>query len=126
MEFRTPLGKARGLGSAHAGTLHWWAQRLTALALIPLTLWLVWFLMRLQTLGHAEMVAWLANPWQGSLLLAYVVAAGYHARLGLQVVVEDYVHRPAAHVTALIGIRLGWVLMVLLAGVALMKIIASI
>ncbi|BCX81315.1 succinate dehydrogenase/fumarate reductase, membrane anchor subunit [Methylomarinovum caldicuralii] len=123
--FRAPLARALGLGSAHSGSGHWWLQRLTAIALVPLTGWLIWFLVQLSRLPHSEMLTWLARPWQAGLLLAYLVTAGFHAALGLQVVIEDYVHHPALKLTALIGVRLGMGGVVLVGVAALIRIIAT-
>jgi len=95
---RTPLARARGLGSAHAGVGHWWRQRLTAAALVPLGLWLAVALVRLSGAPHATVQAWLAAPWNAIAMLLLLAVAALHLALGLQVVVEDYVHRKAAAV----------------------------
>ena len=92
MKFRTPLARVRGLGSAKSGTHHWWMQRLTAIALIPLSLWFVASLIVVVTADHAIVVEWLHSPLVAVLCCALIVAIFYHGQLGLQVVVEDYVH----------------------------------
>lgn len=92
MSLRTPLGKAIGLGSAQSGAHHWWMQRVTAVALIPLALWFVWSLMSLLGADQAIVQAWIRQPINAALLMALVIAMFYHAQLGLQVVIEDYVH----------------------------------
>lgn len=92
MDYRTPLAKARGLGSAKSGTTHWWMQRVTAVALIPLTFWLVLFLQQLFHASYPEIQQWLISPVNFTLLLAWAIASFYHAALGLQVVIEDYLH----------------------------------
>lgn len=125
MEFRTPIGKAVGWGSAHTGTGHWWLQRVTAIALVPLTPWFVWFLAHLLQADHRTISAWLASPWQSGLLLAYLLTAGYHAALGLQVIIEDYIHHPAIRLGALLTVRLGLAFLVLVAALAVIKIVAS-
>jgi len=92
MNFRTPLSRARGLGSAKSGTGHWWLQRLTAVALVPLSLWFVAALICVASADHATAVAWLGSPLAAILASAFIVAVFYHGQLGVQVVIEDYVH----------------------------------
>ena len=125
MGFRTALSKAIGLGSAHAGTHHWWLQRLTAIALLPLTLWLVWFMRQLSLLDHGGMLSWLGKPLNGALILAYVSIASYHAQLGLREVIVDYVHHPALRITSLVGMWMVMLFLTLLAWVAMIKILAG-
>jgi succinate dehydrogenase / fumarate reductase membrane anchor subunit len=88
---RSPLGRVRGLGSARGGTHHWWAQRITAVALIPLTLWFVWSLLHVMSSGYAGYVAWISNPINATALVLVIAVAFHHAQLGLQVVFEDYI-----------------------------------
>ena len=92
MSRRSALGRVRGLGSAKEGTSHWWSQRLTALALVPLSLWFMISLAALAGADHATVVSWIASPMVAGLLILLVTATFYHAYLGLQVVIEDYVH----------------------------------
>ncbi|HTD29362.1 MAG TPA: succinate dehydrogenase, hydrophobic membrane anchor protein [Xanthomonadaceae bacterium] len=89
---RNPLAQARGLGSAKDGVHHWWMQRLTAIALALLSPWFIWLLLSLLGASHAEVRSTLANPRCALPLLAFVLALFWHAKLGLQVVIEDYVH----------------------------------
>jgi succinate dehydrogenase / fumarate reductase membrane anchor subunit len=91
MRLVTPLSKVLGLGAAKSGVQHWWAQRLTAVALAPLGLWFAIELLRLPSLGYADIVAWIAAPITAVLLLMTIVTVAYHSYLGVQVVVEDYV-----------------------------------
>ncbi len=93
MSLRSPLGQARGLGSAKEGVQHWWMQRMTALALIPLSLWFVFSIARYHLADYATMVAWLHNPYVTIALVLYFAAMFYHSMLGVQVVIEDYVGR---------------------------------
>lgn len=92
MSIQSPLARARGLGSAKDGVGHWWAQRVSALALIPLTIWFVYSLLSHAGGGHEAVVAWLSSPLVTVPLTLYLGAIFYHSQLGLQVVVEDYVH----------------------------------
>ena len=94
MSMRNPLERARGHGSAKSGVHHWYAQRASALLLIVLTGWLVYALSRLAGADHATAVSFLAQPANAAVLLLLIVTLLYHAMLGLQVVIEDYVHAP--------------------------------
>jgi succinate dehydrogenase / fumarate reductase membrane anchor subunit len=100
---RTPLGRVRGLGSARSGTDHFWRQRLTGLALVPLAVFFVFTVIALQGEGHATVVATLANPIVGILTLLFVIAGVWHMKIGMQVVIEDYVHAEGLKVLALAG-----------------------
>ena len=89
---RSPLGRARGLGAAKAGVAHWWAQRLTSIALLPLTLWFLCAAVRMIGATRDDVVFWMAGPLQIVLMIALVIATFHHLQLGLQVVIEDYVN----------------------------------
>ena len=89
---RSPLGHARGLGAAKDGVGHWWLQRVTAVALVPLLLWLVVSLAVMTGADHAAARAWVASPPVAITLSLLLVAGFWHLKLGLQVVIEDYVH----------------------------------
>jgi succinate dehydrogenase / fumarate reductase, membrane anchor subunit len=88
----TSIGRVRGLGAAHAGTHHWWHQRLTAGANLLLVTWLVVSLFRLPLWDYKALVLWLSSPWASLPLILAVISVFYHLRLGLQVVIEDYQH----------------------------------
>ncbi len=88
---RTPLRRVAGLGSAKGGVHHWWWQRLTSIALVPLTIWFTVSILSLPSLDHLTLVAWLAQSWTALLLIVLVLVAAYHSQLGIQVIVEDYV-----------------------------------
>jgi succinate dehydrogenase / fumarate reductase membrane anchor subunit len=103
---RSPLGRALGLGSAKEGVEHWWRQRTTALALVPLVLWFVIAVIGLIGADRAAIVALVHNPIPAMLLILLIVATFYHAALGLQVVIEDYIHGEALRLGALIVMRL--------------------
>jgi len=102
---RTPLKKALGLGSAKAGVHHFVVQRVTAVALVLLGAWFVWTVLRLIHLDHAAAHALVAAPWNATLLIAFIVAVFWHAQLGLQVVVEDYVHTRGTQLLLQLAIR---------------------
>lgn len=89
---RSPLGRVLGLGAAKEGTGHWWSQRLTAVALVPLVLWLVYSLILLAGQDHALVIQWVRNPVNAILLAVFLVTMFYHSSLGLEVVIGDYLH----------------------------------
>jgi succinate dehydrogenase / fumarate reductase, membrane anchor subunit len=103
---QTPLARARGFGAAHDGLGHWKAQRLTALANVVLVMWFVFSAAALAGAGYDEVRAWLASPLAATLMILLIISVFYHAPLGLQVIVEDYVHHPGIRIAALILIRL--------------------
>ncbi|HME24261.1 MAG TPA: succinate dehydrogenase, hydrophobic membrane anchor protein [Acetobacteraceae bacterium] len=111
---RSPLGRARGLGSAKAGATHWWAQRLTALALLPLTLWFLCAAVRLIGATRDDVVSWMAGPLPLVLMIALVIATFHHLQLGLQVVIEDYVENHVLRVGAVLLVK-GFALLLALA-----------
>ncbi|HEY4340824.1 MAG TPA: succinate dehydrogenase, hydrophobic membrane anchor protein [Steroidobacteraceae bacterium] len=92
MNLQTPLGKVRGLGSAGNGVHHWWMQRLTAVALVPLGAWLLVSLVTLPSLDFVTVASWMGGTWTASLLTLFVLTASWHSSLGVQVIIEDYVH----------------------------------
>ncbi len=98
-DLRTPLARARGLGSGKTGTGHWWWQRLTAIALVLLVPWLIGVLVSLVGADIDSARATIARPWNAIPLAAFVIAAFWHAKLGVQVVIEDYVHTRWVEVT---------------------------
>jgi succinate dehydrogenase / fumarate reductase membrane anchor subunit len=99
---RSELGRARGLGSAKDGVQHWWRQRLTALVLIPLSLWFVASLVFLTDTDHATAVLWLGSPITLGVMVIFIGAAFYHAALGLQVVIEDYIGNHALRMVVMV------------------------
>jgi succinate dehydrogenase / fumarate reductase membrane anchor subunit len=92
MEMETPLARVRGLGSAREGAGHWWQERATSVALVGLVAWLIISLLRLGTLDYGTIREWLADPWAAIPMLLLVGTGLLHARDGLKVVIEDYVH----------------------------------
>ena len=120
MSLRSPLGRVRGLGSAKTGTEHWWAQRLTALALVPLCLWFVASLAAMTGADHATMKAWVDSPLVAGLLILLIVATFYHGYLGLQVVIEDYVHSEPIKLASLLAVK---ALSILLGVIAVLSVL---
>jgi succinate dehydrogenase / fumarate reductase membrane anchor subunit len=106
MPLRSTLGRVSGLGSAKTGTGHFWVQRLTAIALVPLCLWFAVAVIGLAGADYATAKAWLGQPLNATLMLLAMLIGTWHAVLGVQVVIEDYVHGAAAKWTGLIGTRL--------------------
>ncbi len=106
MNHRDPLATARGLGSAKSGFGHWWAQRLSAVVLALLTPFAVYGLAKYGQSDYASMKAQFANPLCSSLAVLYVLALFWHARLGLQVVVEDYIHAPGLEIALQVAIKI--------------------
>jgi len=92
MSLRSPLGRVLGHGSAKEGVHHWWVQRLTSVALVPLSIWFLVSLLALPTLDFDTLIAWLHQGWTAVLLALFVLISTWHSKLGLQVIVEDYVH----------------------------------
>jgi succinate dehydrogenase / fumarate reductase membrane anchor subunit len=104
-DLQTPLKRARGLGSAKDGTHHFIVQRITALALVPLALWTIWLALALVHADYAHARAIVHHPFAAIWLTAFVIATFWHAQLGLQVVIEDYVHSRWLEVTAQIAVK---------------------
>ena len=110
MSLRSPLGRVMGLGSAKDGTGHWWAQRVTAVALVPLTLWFAFSLLTLPGLDYETVRTWLAYPLTGFLAVLLIAVLTFHSYLGTIVIVEDYVHTSGMKVLILMVLRFSYVL----------------
>ncbi len=119
---RTTLGRVRGSGSAREGVAHWWAQRMTAVALVPLLLWFVAWVVALAGADRAAMTAWLGAPWNATLMILLIGATFHHAHLGLQVVIEDYVHNELAKTAGIALVRGAALLLGLGSAVAVLRI----
>ena len=122
MSLRTPLGRVLGLGTAKDGTSHWWGQRVSAIALILLGIWFAFLLATMSGFSHAEAVAAIGRPINSILLLLLSVTLGYHSYLGIQVVIEDYVHAPGLKMLTLLFSRFAHVALVAAAVFAVLKI----
>jgi succinate dehydrogenase / fumarate reductase membrane anchor subunit len=121
MDYRAPLARVRGLGSAKAGTSHWWMQRVTAVALIPLSYWLITFLNLSLNAPYQHTVEWLATPLNTLCIVAWVLAVFYHAALGLQVVIEDYIAAEGVKIVAVWTVNLSFLLLALAALIAVFR-----
>ena len=119
---RHPLARARGLGSAKEGSGHWISQRLTAVALVPLSVWFVFCIVFSAAAGYADVRTQLAQPWNATLMAAFVLCLFQHAQLGLQVVVEDYVHTPWLELGLQVTIKLACFIAAIASLVAVVRI----
>ena len=111
MSIRTPLARARGLGTAKDGTQHFWLQRLTAIALVPLTIWFIIVLTSHLGMSRAELSRWMRSPSSSAPLALFLIAAFWHLMLGLQVVIEDYVHQEAWKIGLMVVMNLAVVML---------------
>jgi succinate dehydrogenase / fumarate reductase membrane anchor subunit len=119
---RSTLGRARGLGTAKSGTAHWWAERMTSVALVPLTLWFVLAIYRLAGVTAAEVAHWAASPVNATLLLALIVVTFHHMALGLQVVIEDYIHSDMTRLVSIMAMKAVTGLLALAGIIAVLKL----
>lgn len=122
MRFVTPFKKAHGLGAVKTGVHHWWMQRITSIALIPLSLWVAFSVAALVGQDYTKVAAWFAEPFTAIMLTLFVFTASYHASLGLQVVIEDYIHHQATKIAALIVVKLVLVLLGTLSMVSILRL----
>ena len=125
MDYSSPLAKVRGLGSAKTGTSHWWMQRVTAVALIPLTFWLIIFLGLCLNAPYPETVTWLASPLNTVCIIVWILVVFYHAASGLQVVIEDYVADEKWRIVSIWGVNLLFLFLALAALIAVFRIILA-
>ena len=125
MDRRSALARVRGLGSAKEGVGHWWAQRLTALALIPLSIWFVASVVAHAGADYETMRAWVGSPLVASLLVLLIVATFYHVYLGIQVVIEDYVHTEGLKIASLILVKGASILLGVIALLSVLSILVG-
>ncbi len=116
------LGRARGLGSAKSGISTWRAERVTSLGLLPLTLWFVWSILHLKGLPRSAVAQWAANPLVATLLVALIVTTFHHMQMGLQVVIEDYIHSEKSKMVLLLFMKGASVLLALAAVIASLRL----
>lgn len=122
MNLRTPLGRVRGLGSAKEGTDHWWALRVTSIALVPLSLWFVIALMSVAHADYATAIEWIGQPWNSALLVVFLIAMFYHAILGMEEVMQDYFHHEGVKVAAILVMKFILVVLGAAAVIAVLRI----
>ncbi len=125
MDFKTPLARAQGLGAAKTGTGHWWLQRVTAVALIPLSFWLISLLDMTMNASFVETVAWLSSPLNTICVVFWVLAVFYHSALGIQIVIEDYVSTEWLKIVSVWAIKLVFMFLVLATLIAIFRIITA-
>jgi succinate dehydrogenase / fumarate reductase membrane anchor subunit len=121
-DLRSHLSRARGLGSAKSGVHHFWVQRLTAVALIPLVVWFAVSLVMLSGADYSMVRAWMGSPFVMVLLILTIVIGLHHAQLGIQVVIEDYIHGDGAKLAMIVGVKFIAVFFGLAAAVAILRI----
>ena len=122
MSLRSPLSRVLGSGSAKEGTEHWWMQRVTAIALLILGIWFLFSFAGIDSYSEAELHAWVANPYNAIMLLLASITMAWHSMLGVQIVIEDYVHGPGLKVVSIILCKFVHVLLGLAAVLAILKI----
>jgi len=122
LSYRTPMGRARGLGAAKEGTAHWWAQRLTSVALVPLAVWFVASVVSLVGADYATVRAWLGEPVPVVMMVLLIIMTFHHGQLGLQVVIEDYVGPEGVKVACIIVAKFAMAVLGLLAIFGVLKL----
>ena len=122
MSLQSPLSRVRGLGSAKNGTHHWWMQRLTAVALVPLVVWFAIALIGLTGASYEVAIAWMRSPFNAIMMILLIIATFHHMQLGLQVVIEDYIHNEGTKVFLMMGQKLITFVLAIAAGFAVLKI----
>jgi len=123
MQYRTEIKRVKGLGTAKHGFGHWWMQRLSAVLMLPLGLWFVISLMSMPNLSPDAVIQWLQNPIPALLMMLWTVTVVYHATLGLQVIIEDYVHNKKTRLTLLVLLKFAMIIMISMVVFSLLKIV---
>ena len=122
MTLETSLARVTGLGSAKQGTHHWWMQRITAIALVPLTFWLVYSLLSLTRLDHSAVTHWIASPVSSAIIILFIISIYYHAILGIRVVIEDYVESELLKICSVITINFIFIFAALVSVITVIKV----
>ena len=122
---QTPLHKVQGLGASHSGTGHFWRQRVTAAALVPLGLWFTYAILGLAGTNEVAVLSFLSRPWNALLMAAFAATLLYHMALGLQDIVDDYVHSAGMKIFSLLAIRFVWIATTVTCIFALLRVAAS-
>jgi len=122
MSLRSPLGRVLGKGSAGEGSGHWWSQRVSSLALVPLTLWFAISLVALPSLDYVTVTGWIGGTWTAVLLLLFVLVVAHHSHAGLEVVIGDYLHGNAVKYAALLGSLFAHLLLAAASAFAILRI----
>jgi len=125
VSLQSPLGKVLGRGSAKEGTDHWWQQRLSAVALLFLGIWFLMSMAGLSDFSYSSMDEWLRQPMSAILMVLFCVSLGLHSTLGIQVVIEDYVHGPVLKLLALVMNKFVHIFLTVAAIVAIFVIATS-
>ena len=126
MSLRSPLRRVTYLGSAKGGSSHWYAQRVTAVALVLLGLWLVVSLATLGGASHEHVVAWLSSPVAAAFAVLLVLVGAWHALLGLQVVIEDYVGDKGTRLAALLAVKFAFAVAAVIGVLAVLRIASGV
>ena len=121
---RTPLAKVRGLGSAKSGVHHWWHQRLTAIAMVPLVLSGIYLVFRIAGSNYNQAILLLQNPFYAAILLLLIITGFWHCMLGIQVVIEDYVGSEWGRITSILIVKAILILLATLSALSLFKIVS--
>ncbi len=122
MALRSPLGRVRGLGSAKEGVEHFWQQRITALGLVPLTVWFVISVISLAGADYATWKTWIGHPGNTALMLILIGFVFHHGQLGLQVVIEDYVHGEGAKLAWLLTMKFATLILAVFAALSVLRV----
>jgi succinate dehydrogenase / fumarate reductase membrane anchor subunit len=124
MQYRSDIKRVKGLGTAKHGFSHWWMQRLSAVLMIPLGLWFFYSLMSIETISADSVIMWLQQPIQAILMAIWTITVVYHGALGMQVIIEDYVHGKAMALTLLVLIKFAMFAMIVATFFSLLRLVS--